>query len=175
MARSIARSGANAVTGAKPLRPTRPAVLNWFKRFNDGRSYPEQVNSFLFRAPPGVERAYTRTTLPTVRRKLMDSWASYCGVGNGDFSVGFRGDAGDDFAHRQRLAKPIGVIALVGQNLSGPGHRGQHQRRALEVTHLPFAQQHDEQSAVAVADGVKLGCRFPPMFDPGFSSRTDPA
>jgi hypothetical protein len=36
----------------KPARSrysaTRPAVLNWFKRYNDGRPYPEQVKPFNF-------------------------------------------------------------------------------------------------------------------------------
>jgi hypothetical protein len=55
------------------------------------------------------------------------------GRGERDFSVGSRRDARDDSAHRQRLAEPIGVRALVSQKLSGLGHREQHQRRALEV------------------------------------------
>src|ERR1700722_19580917 len=37
------------------------------------------------------------------------------------------------------------------------GIAGMHQRRALEVAHLAFAEQHDERPASAVADGVQFG------------------
>ena len=38
------------LTGKAPSRysATRPAVLNWFKRYNEGRAYPEQVKPFNF-------------------------------------------------------------------------------------------------------------------------------
>ena len=49
-------------------------------------------------------------------------------------------NAGGDFAVRERLTEPIGVIALVGEKLLGSRHGGQHQRRALEVAHLAFAK-----------------------------------
>ena len=55
------------------------------------------------------------------------------------FPIGFGGDAGGDFALCERFAKPIGVVALVGQKLLGPGDRGQHERGALEIAHLTFA------------------------------------
>jgi hypothetical protein len=50
------------------------------------------------------------------------------------------------------LAEPIGVIALVGEKLLGSGQGGQHQRRAFEVAHLAFAEQHHKRSAFAVAN-----------------------
>ena len=34
-----------------------------------------------------VERAYTRTTLLDMRRKLMDAWAAYCQAREADANV----------------------------------------------------------------------------------------
>jgi len=53
--------------------------------------------------------------------------------------------------------EPIGVVALVGEKLFGPGKRGQHQRRALVIAHLPLAEQHDARPAMTVANRVQLG------------------
>ena len=60
-------------------------------------------------------------------------------MGNRNFAAGFGRDAVGDIAFRQRRAEPIGVVALVGEKLPGPGHDRQHQRRALAIAHLPFA------------------------------------
>ena len=76
---------------------------------------------------------------------------------DGDLPIGFRGDAGDDAALCEGGAEPIGVVTLVGQELLGSWHGGQHQRRAPVVAHLAFAQQHDERASAAVAERVQLG------------------
>ena len=45
-------------------------------------------------------------------------------MGDRGFAIGFGGDAGGDFAVRERLAEPIGVIALVGEKFLGSGMAG---------------------------------------------------
>jgi hypothetical protein len=60
-------------------------------------------------------------------------------IGDGDLPVGFRGDAGGDATLCEGGAEPIGVVALVGEELLGLGHGGQHQRRALVIAHLALA------------------------------------
>src|ERR1700742_3150749 len=42
-------------------------------------------------------------------------------MGDRDLPIGFRGDAGGEAALCQGGAEPIGVVALVGQKLLGPG------------------------------------------------------
>ena len=83
-------------------------------------------------APPVLESA--EHVLDFVALSIEDGV-----VGDGGFPIGFGGDAGGDFVLGERFAEPIGVVALVGQKLPSPGHRGQHQRRALEIAHLTFA------------------------------------
>ena len=60
-------------------------------------------------------------------------------IGDGDLPIGFRWDADGDAALCEGGAEPIRVVALVGEKLLGLGQGGQHQRRALVVTHLPLA------------------------------------
>ena len=60
-------------------------------------------------------------------------------VGNRGFAVGLRGDAGGEAALAEGGAQPIGVVALIGEKLLGPGHRRQHECGALEIAHLTFA------------------------------------
>ncbi len=47
-ARSITHSGAKCRPAHSRYGATRPAVLNWFKRYNEGRPYAEQVKPFNF-------------------------------------------------------------------------------------------------------------------------------
>lgn len=55
------------------------------------------------------------------------------------------------------MAEPVGIVAPIRQQCLGSGEGIDHQRGALVVAHLPFAEQHDQRAALAVADGVKLG------------------
>jgi len=41
------------------------------------------------------------------------------------------------------MAEPVGIIAPAGEQRLGLGEGIDHQRTALVVTHLPFAEQHD--------------------------------
>jgi hypothetical protein len=52
---------------------------------------------------------------------------------------------------------PVGIVAPVGEQCLGLGQRIDHQRSALVVAHLPFAEQHDQGVAFAIPGGVKLG------------------
>src|SRR5208283_1364773 len=69
----------------------------------------------------------------------------------------FRRNTGGDSALGEGGAEPIGIVALVGKELLGFRHGGQHQRHTLVVAHLPLAQEHDERASVTVADNVQLG------------------
>lgn len=78
-------------------------------------------------------------------------------VRDGHLSVGLRRDAGGDATLGQGVTEPVGIVAPISQQRLGFGERIDHQRGALVVAHLPFAEQHDQRAALAVADGVKLG------------------
>ena len=60
-------------------------------------------------------------------------------MGDRDLPVGFRGNAGFHAPLGEGCAEPVGVVTLVGQQLLGFRHGGQHQRRALIIAHLPLA------------------------------------
>ena len=53
-----------------------------------------------------------------------------------------------------RAARPIGVVALVGDKLLGLGQGGQNQRHSHSSA---LAQEHDERAPTAVANRVQLG------------------
>ena len=89
-----------------------------------------------------------------------------------DLSVGFRGDAGLNSTVGESDAKPISVISLVAQKLFGVWNCWQHQRRPLEVAHLPFAQQHDQRTTKPVANGVQFGVQS--SFGPPNTARKSP-
>ncbi len=72
-------------------------------------------------------------------------------------AVGLRRDAGSDATLGQGMAEPVGIVAPIGEQCLGLGERIDHQRGALVVAHLPFAEQHDQRAALAVTDGVELG------------------
>ena len=55
------------------------------------------------------------------------------------------------------MAEPVGIVAPVGEQSLGLGEGIDHQRSALVVAHLAFAEQHDQRAALAVADSVELG------------------
>ena len=78
-------------------------------------------------------------------------------VGDWHFAVGLRRDAGGDAALSQRMAEPVGIVAAVGEQRLGLREGIDHHRSALVIAHLPFAEQHDQRAALAVADRVKLG------------------
>ena len=80
-----------------------------------------------------------------------------CIVRDGHLSVGLRWDAGGDAPFGQCVTEPVGIITPIGEQCLGPGGRTNHQRGALVVAHLPFAEQHDQRAAPAVADRVELG------------------
>ena len=69
----------------------------------------------------------------------------------------FGRDAGLDPLFDQGFAKPVAVIASIGDQRLGVRQGIEHQRRALMIAHLAFAQQQDQGLAVAIADRVKLG------------------
>jgi hypothetical protein len=80
-----------------------------------------------------------------------------CVVRDGHLSVGLGWDAGGDAALGQCVAEPVGIVAPVGQQGLGLGERIDHQRSALVIAHLPFAQQHDQRTTLAIADSMELG------------------
>jgi hypothetical protein len=82
-------------------------------------------------------------------------------MGDRGFPVGFRRNAGRDAVFGEGGAESVGVVTLVGEKLLGSRHGGQHQRRALEVAHLAFAEQHHERSTFAVANRVVFGVQAP--------------
>lgn len=49
----------------------------------------------------------------------------------------------------------VGIVTPVGQQRLGPGQR--HQRRSFVVTHLFFAEQHDQWATLAIANREELG------------------
>jgi len=55
------------------------------------------------------------------------------------------------------MAEPVGIVAPVSQQSLGFGEGVDHQRSALVVAHLTFAEQHDQRTALAVTDGMELG------------------
>ena len=55
------------------------------------------------------------------------------------------------------MAEPVGIVAPVGEQSLGLGEGIDHQRSALVVAHLAFAEQHDQRAALAITDRVKLG------------------
>ena len=75
-------------------------------------------------------------------------------IWNLDFAVGFRGNAGLNSTVSKSSAEPICVISLVAQKLPGFWNCGQHQCRPFEVTHLPFAQEHDQRTSKPVTNCV---------------------
>ena len=68
-----------------------------------------------------------------------------------------RWNAGFGHALRERLAKPVAVVASIGDQGRGQRQRVEHQPRAFVIAHLTFGQHHDERLAGAVADDVELG------------------
>src|SRR3569623_1597895 len=63
-------------------------------------------------------------------------------------AVGPRWDAGRDTPGRERLAEPVGVVALVAKQLLRGWQRIDHQGRALIIAHLAFAEQHDDRASL---------------------------
>lgn len=61
-------------------------------------------------------------------------------VRGGDFAVGRSRDAGGDATLGQRGAEPVGIVATIGGQSPRLGEGIDHQRSALVVTHLHFAE-----------------------------------
>lgn len=80
-----------------------------------------------------------------------------CIVRDGHFAVGLRRDAGFDPTLGQGMAEPVGIVAPVGERRLGPREGIDHQRSALVIAHLPFAEHHNQRAALAIADGMELG------------------
>ena len=59
-------------------------------------------------------------------------------------AVGLRWDAGRDTPDGESLAEPVGVLALVAEQLLRGRQRIDHQRSPLVIAHLAFAEQHDD-------------------------------
>ena len=93
------------------------------------------------------EHVFDLVALP-IERGVVRDW---------HFAVLLRRDAGGNFAFCECGAKPVCVIASVAEQGFGLGQGVDHQCRPFVVAHLPFAQQHDQRSAFAVADRVELG------------------
>lgn len=72
-------------------------------------------------------------------------------------AVGSGRDAGGDAAIGQGLAEPVGIVAFVAKQGRGIREGINHQRSAFIVTHLPFAEQHDQRSATTITHSVQLG------------------
>ena len=66
-------------------------------------------------------------------------------------------NAGFGPAFCQRRAKPVAVIAAVGDQGFGLRQGFEHEPRALVIAHLTLGQQHDEGLAGGVADNMELG------------------
>ena len=79
-----------------------------------------------------------------------------CIMRDGYLAVDFRGNAGSDAALSQSGSKPVSVVAPVRQQRLGLRKGLDHQRCALIVTHLSFAEQHDQRSPLAIANSMQL-------------------
>jgi hypothetical protein len=78
-------------------------------------------------------------------------------VREGDLAALRRGEAGLDAPGREFLAEPGAVVAAVGDQ-GGGGRQGvENEAGAFVVAHLPFREQQDEGSALAITDRVELG------------------
>lgn len=72
------------------------------------------------------------------------------------FTVGLGWDTCRDAAHGKRLAEPVGVVALVAEQLLRGRQRIDHQCSPLVIAHLAFAEQQDDGTSLAIAYGVQL-------------------
>jgi len=77
-------------------------------------------------------------------------------VGDRRFAVRSARDAGLDLEIGQGFAKPVAVIALVGDQDAGVRQVGQHGRSPPIVAHLAFGEQQDQRLAVGVADRMQF-------------------
>ena len=77
------------------------------------------------------------------------------------FEVGFRRDARRYATRDESLAGPVGVVALVAEQLLRSRQPGEHQGGALVIAHLAFAEQHDDGASLAIAHGVQSLDHFP--------------
>lgn len=74
-----------------------------------------------------------------------------------DFPASARRDARFDAFGDQRLAECGAVVAAIGDEVFGGREGAEHEACALVIAHLAFREQHDDRTALAVADGVELG------------------
>jgi hypothetical protein len=92
-----------------------------------------------------------------------------------DFPVGFRGDAGLDLPVGEGIAKPVGVVAFVGQQHLGGGHGPQQGCGTGVVADLACRKEQAAWAAFAVADRVQfrvqaaLGAAYMPGKSPFLS------
>jgi hypothetical protein len=76
------------------------------------------------------------------------------------FAVGSGRDAGRDAAFGESLAEPVGVIALIAEQLCCGRERVNHQGCTLVIAHLAFAEQHDDRKPLAIAYGMRFEFRL---------------
>jgi hypothetical protein len=74
-----------------------------------------------------------------------------------DLAVCPRRNTGNDFAFRQGISEPVGIIALVGEQRLGFRQGLKHPGGTFVIAHLTFAQQQDQWSAVTIANRVQFG------------------
>ena len=68
-----------------------------------------------------------------------------------------RWNAGLGYPFLQRVAKPVAVVAPVGDQGFRLWQDAEHELRALVIARLAFGKQHDQGLSGAVADDVQLG------------------
>ena len=73
-----------------------------------------------------------------------------------DLAVLLRRDASGDVALRERLAEPVGVIALVIEQGFGARQGVEQHGSTSVVAHLPLTEQHDQRPALTVVYGMKF-------------------
>ena len=72
------------------------------------------------------------------------------------FTVFLRGDAGFDTFVLQGFAEPVGIIALVSQEMIGGREQVDKQGSTLEVTHLSCGQTQEARTSLSIANCVQL-------------------
>ena len=93
-------------------------------------------------------------------------------MGDGDFPVGLRRDAGGDFALSERMAEPVGVVAPVGEEFLGLGKAGSISAAPLKSLIWPSLSNmtSGRPSLSQTACSLEFG---PPLVRP-ISRGTDP-
>ena len=78
-------------------------------------------------------------------------------IGERNLSAFGRWNAGLGSPLLQRVAKPVAVVAPVGDQGFRLWQDAEHESRVLVVAHLAFGKQHDQRLTGTVTDDVHLG------------------